>query len=146
MKRSTVVYFLTILVLIFSSAIWYKSHMTDVVLTGVPSFDKLEIVKTGQVVVIKPAGQFSGTTVVTHNLGYKPIVMAFSGDEGGTALPDFTIFTNGTDSGKIWRLIYYSQVTETSVTFGYDSPSIGFGSGPELTADVTYYLLRRIAN
>lgn len=105
-----------------------------------------KIVQTGTITVTKPAGVYTGDATVTHNLGFTPSVMAFSGENGGVPLPDFSIFTSGTDGGKIWRLVCISSVTTTAVTFSYDTPSIGFGTTGPLTVDIKYYLLQETAN
>lgn len=51
---------------------------TDSVLTGIPNFNRLEVVKTGTSSVT-PTGASTEevSTVVAHNLGFVPVVLAF---------------------------------------------------------------------
>lgn len=124
---------------------------------GAPDFDKLEVIKTGS---LDLAIAYTGTTVsagtqtkvLTHSLGYKPVVMAFASLPDGTSLeqnlipiPYVTFFQSGGLSGEFMSSTYYDVGTET-VTFKVTHHT-GTDYAPLVpTWTVQYYLLRPIAN
>lgn len=115
----------------------------DIQLSGAPEFDQLELLKTGLVTLPAITAPPQETTVVlTHNLGYRPIVIASvlntSGNEA--PLPFLVAAVGGGSDGSVVSNIYVYPVTETDVTFVRDVPGIG-SAAPAL--QVRYYLLRQ---
>lgn len=120
--------------------------------TGVPSFNRLEIVKTGVSVTPTYSLNTGGanydqddmtSVVVPHNLGYRPLLIAFL-DINGFYLQLPWVITDTTSGGFITRQ-YFATVDETNIyidgqAWGYNSNSSGAAH------NIRYYLLRERAD
>lgn len=123
--------------------------MSEVVLTGVPQFDNLELIKIAQVSRLVPSlvSLATDTLTVPHNLGYIPILIAFLNGTGSTYLTTGTYYsvpqiipvTVGAEYTV--GIMYTYSLDETNIYFNvsnYSSLTItDIG-----TATWNYYLLR----
>lgn len=113
-----------------------------------------KIVDSNSITFNKPAANWLGTGIYTHNLGYVPAVIAFVQNSGTlTQIPLHTPVQigYGADNGKIALSIYPDLITSTNITFRCFTPSM---SGPfgninyDQSIDITikFYLLQESAN
>lgn len=133
------------------------STATDDQLVFNSNYNMFKIVASGSVNL---GIVYTGTTVaagtqsytLTHNLGYAPVVMAYSTQPDANmlvtslvALPYATFFTSGVLNGEFIATTYYT-VTSTTVTF-YVTHHTGTDYAPITpTWNVKYYLMRETAN
>lgn len=115
----------------------------DIQLTGVPDFDKLEIVKTGKVTTTFGV---SGVhqLIHPHNLGYRPLLLIYWVNEDDTfytPLPIAPAQTVDTGANRVYFLQWaYAEVDDTNI---YISLANSLSVGP--TMSFRYYLLRQSA-
>lgn len=111
--------------------------MSEVVLKGVPDFDKLEIVKTGTIVIDSDPSITTGNQSfeITHNLGFVPAVLAFSSDEAGTILQPLSF--NSFDTSGVLVFQFIATTTKTKLIINQNTVANGLGDSL-----VKYYLLR----
>lgn len=111
-------------------------------------FNLLKIVGSGsaslpQVVVTGGAGQYtrnSSNVAVTHNLGYRPVVIAFANNAGTrTAIPESETGVGGTSSA-FWGDVRF-EVTTTQVIF-YNNLLTYNSSVTGAARTINYYLFR----
>lgn len=114
----------------------------DTSLTGLPTFDHLEIIKTGTG-IIPAVGAFDHSELhITHNLGFKPIVIAYTDYFNEiTPLPGSPLGSHiqggdGFVRFQTWVSIY---VTDAFLTFSHWNALEAAGVG---ALRVKYYLLR----
>lgn len=115
-------------------------------IVSVPKFDNLEVLKTGKTVLSKPASSTGTSIFVTHNLGFKPVVIAYLdfGEFERHPLPFFEIANSGADTGKIQSFISFSLGSDDDMVFYINTPdwaANGWYSGA-FDIDITYYLCR----
>lgn len=114
---------------------------------GVPEFDKLEIVVIGNTSVSSD-GSTQNWTTVAHNLGYKPLIMAFlnnvnlSGIATGVniMLPSFgdgSIITGANNEVRFTTWIFCAANNSNAYFVMYNSTGSSVSSLP-----IKYYLLR----
>lgn len=116
----------------------------DTILTGVPQFDTLEIVKTGTLTLAKGASVDSQDTTFNHNLGYVPIVIAMYDNGTNTyTLPYLSIDLAGADGGQVSLMIGGAYATDTQIGFTVTTPDNSGSYSQSLTFPVRYYLLRQ---
>lgn len=127
----------------------------DISLTGIPDFDKLEVVKSGVFTLTLPAGNYYAEGRVAHNLGYFPISMVYAKiPYFSSILTSDTVFSFTTpfsylNSDGFAMLNFYSTVTGTGIDFNIQvtNPATG-GSfyGIQFVVPFQYYLMRRVGN
>jgi hypothetical protein len=129
--------------------------MADVGLVGVPTFDQLEIVRTGIITfpalaVSNPgAGNYDSGTAVTqidHNLGYTPIVIASLLNNNIYYPMPFVNFTGGAGTANRWYQLNVYAVGEISIYASIEVTVTGQtwnSSASDFSAK--YYLLRSSA-
>lgn len=112
----------------------------DIILKGSPQFSKLELVKEGFTDITFTEGNLSDEFIVTHNLGYIPVAVAylvFQGDETvWYPLPYIGSKTLGTAIS--FKKHSDFVVTPTRLLL-YTTTATGAGTG---TATVKYFLFR----
>lgn len=118
-------------------------------LTGVPTFDTLEIVKTGSLSVTHTAGTTGASTTIQHDLGYLPIALVAydAGDDTITLVPDLISILSGSDAGKV-EYATRVAVDSTSLTVSIETPNLPAGSAfynTDFTYPFKYYLLRQVS-
>lgn len=120
----------------------------DSSLTGVPQFDKLEIIQSGSARLNKGASTLDATVVVTHNLGYVPIALVSYADVDIESLENFNmpyvfLWSSGANAGKVGAALYYA-VSPTTISFSVRAPDYAGNDYYTLAIDFDfkYYLLR----
>lgn len=116
----------------------------DSSLTGYPDVSTLEVVKEGTISVTATGSGSggTGTTTITHNLGYKPEIMASLNLSGETWIPlPYTNFSTGASS-----LVPVQDVRITNNTSTFTDVVLSVIGSQSATYDVSYRLLRRRAN
>jgi hypothetical protein len=117
----------------------------DANVTGIENFEYLELIKTGVATIDgNTTGDNDAETIVNHNLGFVPIVIAYldySGTGGGyRMLPTWTgrSFSGGNVVFNTWVDV---SVTSSVIDFDfYSGTASNFG-----TFNVRYYLFRQKA-
>jgi len=101
----------------------------------------LKIVGSGTVTLPFAADGTTQTVTVTHNLGYVPIVYAFTTSEAGItgSFPQILVQDSGVDAGKVLQVISW-DADDTEVNFYNQSQLQGTAGG-----QVKYYLLQETA-
>lgn len=121
----------------------------DSILTGVPQGANIELIATGVCTFTKAANSTGGSGIVTHNLGYRPLVIAGYDTGGGadgslTIWPESQSVDSGSDAGKLYANSRIA-VTTSVVEFQIETPNLA-GGNPSYTSEQTYniryYLLR----
>lgn len=115
---------------------------------GVPDFDKLEIVVAGNTSVSSNGSTISWTTI-PHNLGYRPMVLAFMDDVGIGG-----IFSDGDIPLPTWQQANLSDTFIKFSTWLFASAdttnvyAIMFNTtgSPVESFNIKYYLLRERSN
>lgn len=104
-----------------------------------------KIVDSGTVTIPVISGVPGSSTVTyTHNLGYIPVVLAFSGASGdGAMLPNIGWNAGGVNDGKIFRQVYTSVVSTTQVTFARIEGATG---SIGIAEPIKFFLLQESAN
>lgn len=115
------------------------------VLTGIPEFDNIEVVKTGTTTLSRNAGTRTQTQTVAHNLGYRPAVLAFLDIDGVFyPIPFLDVNPNsGSEDGYVREKVEL-YVDSTNIVFtveGYRS----FYADSSFSSTIRYYLLRIVA-
>lgn len=104
--------------------------------------DVFKIVSKGTATVNQSAGNIN-KTIVTHNLGYLPIVLAYFGNSGTSYVP-LPMFNYSVGASlTLNQLVYVANITPTTFEIWCSTAS---GSAQTLSFPVTYYLLQETAN
>jgi hypothetical protein len=106
----------------------------EIIQTGVPVFDKLEVVKTGTIAVSKGSGSTQDSTTINHNLGYTPVFMAFLISGGFYFNLPLILFGTVTHGRQVWD----AYVDDTTITARVTVEN----TGATLSSDIRYYLFR----
>lgn len=118
----------------------------DIKLTGIPNFDKLEVVKSG-ITTIQSDGSPTNWSTTPHNLGYTPTVLAYLNDvsiagvssTGNIPLPTYLGLTVDTvNDVVILRSWIHADVDDTNLYIILYNSQGGVISPYE----IKYYLLR----
>ena len=120
------------------------------VVRGVPSFDKLQIVKEGRVTLTKPASDSFESVTEPHGLDFVPIMICFAEyDSGGgvtTYIPVPLHTTTPSGTNLVVSRAIEAQVDSYGVSLYIATGTSGSFFDASYTVTFKYYLLRSIAN
>lgn len=129
--------------------------MSEVKLTSVPTFNDLEIIKSGSTTVISPEATQSGsgcvtedaTVIINHNLGYIPIILAYVDFLGTFISLNYTLPTSSANSITHEFVYGYSDNTTISFVAGVTIMRIAAGTTSIGSTEypIKYYLMRERA-
>ena len=106
----------------------------------VSPIERLDIIAKGTASVTIPSGERIGTKVVSHNLGYIPVILAFWNSSSDSAsnymhpLPRIHVVFE-----LLATVLQISAITYKTFTITYQFPIV---SGSDMTSNITYYLLK----
>lgn len=106
----------------------------------------LRVILTDTIVLSRAASSTTGDATYAHNLGFTPVVIAYTEASGGRyALPVTFAVVSGAGSGRIGQVIYF-DMDDTNIYFEVDVPDNAPTYAQAESINIRFYVLQNYAD